>query len=501
MGNEDEVSSCGFRLPDTPVQVDDSNENTYTTMRLAHGKNWKWPNGSTLRIKFLDGTEEQHRRVKKHAAEWLKYAYLGFSYVTSGDADIRISFDPNGGHNSKLGTNSARNQNEKSMNLAMKSWHTDHDSREYILHEFGHALGCIHEQARPDVPIKWNKDAVYKHYAKPPNKWTTKDVDWNVFKKYDADKIITSSYWDSTSIMQYAVPKGLTTDGWWCPWNTELSSADKAFIASMYPSPTVLNLQTVSRPMSKGNMQRIKATGVHTSNVRAGITGLETVADSSAPRRDKLNFTMANWEEDSKIEVEAYPYQDTYMYNVAVSAIDLVHDVDFQSGQQHVACPSSKKPTKVWVEFEKSYKDAPEVITFINSFQLENEWVMKVWPEGITKDGFWLCSQNYDPSNLHSLDAQWISIPARRGAPRTGTFAGTMLNDFKGHVEFKRRFTKPPLLFVALSQLDADSKHFLRFRIVTTKLTEYGFEWEVNSWWDSINAIVGASYLALEPWS
>ncbi|KZT32663.1 zincin, partial [Sistotremastrum suecicum HHB10207 ss-3] len=454
-----------------------------------------WPNGSTLKIKFIGGSDVQHQKVKKFAAEWLNYAYLGFAYVTSGDADIRVAFDPHKGHKSLLGKSSASDQSTPSMNLAIGSTHADDaDSRRHILHEFGHALGCIHEQSRPDAHIKWNKTAVYKYYGGPPNNWTHPQVDYNVFYQYEKPKVTTSSHWDAKSIMMYPVRKEWTTDGWSCPWNLDLSAEDKSFMASMYPSPATLTAETPSRPISKGSRQKIVVKGTKTSDVCVGITGIETAADAYNERPDKINFTMGYFTEGSKLDVEFYPYQDTYMFNASVSVIDLVKDLDFHNGIVDLDSPNSKKPTKVWVEFQTPYDEPPEVVTFIDCFQLEHQWVIKVWPESISRTGFWLCSQNADPANHHGLRATWISLPARRGAPRSGTFTGSPANGFKGHVEFKRRFRKPPLLFIALTELNADSTKFLRFRIEASKLTEYGFDWEVKSWWDSVNKVIGGSY-------
>ena len=41
-----------------------------------------------------------------------------------------------------------------------------------VIHEFGHALGCIHEHQSPAADIPWDKEAVYRYYMGPPNNWS-----------------------------------------------------------------------------------------------------------------------------------------------------------------------------------------------------------------------------------------------------------------------------------------------------------------------------------------
>src|SRR5207249_401948 len=98
----------------------------------------------------------------------------------------------------------------------------------------GHAVGMIHEQSHPEISIKWDKPAVYRRYESQG--WSKAQVDSNVFFKYG--KLVTQfSEYDRKSIMHYPIPPELTTDGVAVGWNTELSSMDKAFIATIYPKP------------------------------------------------------------------------------------------------------------------------------------------------------------------------------------------------------------------------------------------------------------------------
>jgi hypothetical protein len=61
-------------------------------------KPWCWDNGSVITVKFLESKSDRVLgKIKENAALWSKYANITFNFVNSGDAMIRISFDPKTG--------------------------------------------------------------------------------------------------------------------------------------------------------------------------------------------------------------------------------------------------------------------------------------------------------------------------------------------------------------------------------------------------------------------
>ncbi len=110
---------------------------------------------------------------------------------------------------------------------------TDAEFERTTVHEFGHAIGAIHEQFSPNLNIHWKKDVVYKYYA-DKDKWTPAQVDinFNNFKPVQGPDFVNTK-WDSKSIMHYAILKNLEEIE--VGWNNTLSDLDKIFISKMYP--------------------------------------------------------------------------------------------------------------------------------------------------------------------------------------------------------------------------------------------------------------------------
>jgi hypothetical protein len=195
----------------------------------------KWAPNENITIRFLDGgTPALREKVMKHAREWTRIAGLSFSFVDAAPSDIRIAFKAGAGSWSFLGTQ-CRNipEPQPTMNYGWFTDQTDEaEVRRVVLHEFGHALGLIHEHQNPKEPIQWNRAAVVADLSKPPNNWSEATIENNMFAKY---KDVDATAVDVDSIMMYPIPKAWLIQGKPAGFNTELSDTDRRFIAEAYP--------------------------------------------------------------------------------------------------------------------------------------------------------------------------------------------------------------------------------------------------------------------------
>ncbi|MBL0237888.1 MAG: hypothetical protein IPQ02_15085 [Saprospiraceae bacterium] len=200
---------------------------------LAALSAYKWPlNHRDLKVSFLDGDTNIHKRVMETAKKWEQYCGIRFIFGNFPDADITISFFYTGSW-SYFGTYSQKMKPSMNFGWLLR----DTPQEEYdrvVLHEFGHAIGFVHEHQNPNGNIQWNKERVYQYYMSPPNNWDKLDVDENIFYKYNFNEVNATAF-DPKSIMIYAIPAELTLNGYSTSANNNLSPTDINYVSTLYP--------------------------------------------------------------------------------------------------------------------------------------------------------------------------------------------------------------------------------------------------------------------------
>lgn len=207
----------------------------FSTQKLALFKELYWDNGRILRVYFMDGPNYVRNKIIQYANEWTKYANIHFNFVNDKNAEIRISFKSDDSW-SYIGTENLEiPKKEVTMNYGWFNEDTTEDDFSCtILHEFGHALGCVHEHQSPASNILWNKPVVYEYYKNNDPPWSKNQVDENIFNRYSSN-ITQYTKFDKKSIMLYAIPNILTIGDFSTEWNEKLSETDKIFINQIYP--------------------------------------------------------------------------------------------------------------------------------------------------------------------------------------------------------------------------------------------------------------------------
>jgi hypothetical protein len=211
-----------------------------------------WRPGETLTVCFRAGTPKARARIAEFASEWMSYANITFDFgdknnprTCKGDNSEHIKIDfvdkgPASGYWSHLGTNSRKFTH--SMNLSGMGADAlpipVEEAKRITQHEFGHALGLLHEHQSPkgNCDAEYYEEAVFSYGALLG--WSRETAITN-FKQYANSTELNASDIDRQSIMHYSLPPWLFKAGPQSPCfvkpNYAISQGDRDFMARVYP--------------------------------------------------------------------------------------------------------------------------------------------------------------------------------------------------------------------------------------------------------------------------
>jgi serralysin len=226
--------------PDIPrIDANGQLEPGVARQKLSVETKKMWRSEDAISVAFApnEASDFVTNKVKQYAQVWESVANIKFNFTNDWrNALIKIGFKK-GDSWSWIGRDVFNNPfGHRTMNFGWFDNNTPEDEfSRVVIHEFGHALGFIHEHQAANANIKWDVEKVYAFFEQNDG-WSRADVDHNIFNKYSQTSTNGTVY-DKTSIMHYFFPQGLTTDNTSFSFNTALSPLDKQFAREIYPFP------------------------------------------------------------------------------------------------------------------------------------------------------------------------------------------------------------------------------------------------------------------------
>lgn len=218
----------------------DSPENDQTTSTSVISRNKRgvaitdklWPQGSTIKIGFVDMTKEEEKLVKDNINKWAPYVNLKFEFIADPkNADVRVGVDRDSANGWAFVGTDSKEFSDDPVHVSIGTKAPKFYVEDTITHEWGHVLGLKHEHQHP-----------YRKLEQPTFENTPRLPD---------NGSITVAPYDKNSIMHYTFK--LDSEGKPVHVDQSISEEDKKFVSSLYPplkpkTPVPINQHPLQNP-------------------------------------------------------------------------------------------------------------------------------------------------------------------------------------------------------------------------------------------------------------
>lgn len=499
---------------------------------LAVERSTFWPNGTVLRVLLLDSwvvrkdgepdrigtgviTTKVKTAVKKYVKLWEDHCSIRFQFVDERPADIRVGFGEDG-HWSFVGTESTpRPVDERTMNLEFNDATLEKTLRGTTLHEFGHALGCIHEHQSPASPIQWNEAVVIDEVTKSQG-WTKAMVYNNVLKTNTAPATAAKykyTTFDHHSIMLYSFPAFWTLNNIGTNANDDLSQYDKYLIAEIYPPDVSHSNRFVTSRINHSGPHRLKnptsvllsnhdhhspspkiAVGLTSLNVEVG-SNIRVRANADEPERSNMIIHLDSWF-DTKLEAAGCTWLETP--HSSCLQVGIFNTMECRSWTR--PAPEASKDMKFATDFTKE----PTVVVWLNWIDTDRNYDtrIKAYASDITLTGFKIHVDTSGDCVLYSGGVSWIAYPT--GSPGICSGIITTTRDANdphyeqtGTITFpENEFEGPPKGLIAVTSIDFAQGHDVNFDVLVDTVETTKLDWRIKSSIQSMCRGLDATYIA-----
>lgn len=220
----------------------------------VHREGDRWKDFTTLKVCFLQDRPVS-LQVVNVASRWNGIANIGLDFGEEGHprlcfsnpdsiSEIRIAYDfwPPAGHWSRIGNAARKTFDQTAPTMNLKNFDgvsgdppTEPEFSWIILHEFGHALGILHEYQNPNGGC--DKEFDWEVLSK---KWGSKDAAEDQLQLPKDGSAFGFTDYDAMSVMRYFYPPAFFKRGVSSPCYgeavLELSDMDKQGLRNMYPA-------------------------------------------------------------------------------------------------------------------------------------------------------------------------------------------------------------------------------------------------------------------------